>query len=161
MIWHILRDVIFLTLDGATIGTYCGKIFSWASLVHVNSTQTTYEVSRGIRWQFFDFQMKSDLPPLRFSPNVSKFDLSEHGTCKEKIRVCCWIYFCFRSTWKQNHIFSIFWGLNKVWIFSSIIFCFFLFPEIYRCWQGFVAIDLPHVRSDFDPFQCLSSQIGG
>ena len=45
----ILRDVIVLTLDGATIGTCCGKIFSWANLVHVNITQTMYEFSWGIR----------------------------------------------------------------------------------------------------------------
>ena len=37
-----------LTLDGATIGTYYGESFSWASLVHVNSAQTTYKVSQGI-----------------------------------------------------------------------------------------------------------------
>ena len=56
----ILRDDIFSTLDGATIETYCGKIFSWASSVYVNGTQTTYDVSRGIRWQFFVFQIKSE-----------------------------------------------------------------------------------------------------
>ena len=44
----ILSDVIFLNLDGATIGTYTGEIFSWTNLVGVNRIQTTYEVSGGI-----------------------------------------------------------------------------------------------------------------
>ena len=51
----------FFTLDGATIGTCSGVTFSWAILFRENSTQTAYEVSRGIRWQFFVFQMKSDM----------------------------------------------------------------------------------------------------
>ena len=60
MIRRILSDVIFLTIDGATIGTYRGEIFSWANLVGVNSTQTTYKVSGGIRQQFFVVQMRSE-----------------------------------------------------------------------------------------------------
>ena len=60
MIRRILSDVIFLTSDGATIGTYRGEIFSWVNLVGVNSTQTTYKVSGGIRQQFFVVQMRSE-----------------------------------------------------------------------------------------------------
>ena len=75
----ILRDLIFLTLDGAPIGTYCGKTFSWASLAHLNSTQTTYEISQGIHWQFlfiFKWRVPSTIPLLLCASETFK---SEDG----------------------------------------------------------------------------------
>ena len=59
MIRHILSDVIFLTLDVTTIGTYKRVIFSWANLFGANSIQTTYKVLGEIRQQFFVVQMRS------------------------------------------------------------------------------------------------------
>ena len=81
MIRRILSGVIFLTLDGATIGTYRGEIFSWANLVGVNSTQTTYKVSGGIRQQFFVVQMRSVLaiPGASFSVKADSMKLKEQG----------------------------------------------------------------------------------